>query len=157
MEFSPLPGGCVCGAVRYQLTADPVTLYACHCTDCQTATGSSFALSMIVNRDAVALVRGEPELHEFRLDAGRERRGFRCSACDTTLWGAPSRFPNLLNLQPGTLDDTSWLRPAGHIWTRSAQSWFALPEDVLRYEEQPDDMLPLVRAWKSRAGRRSDP
>jgi hypothetical protein len=50
------------------------------------------------------------------------------------------------------MGDTSWLRPVGHIWTRSAQSWFPLPEGVLRYEAQPDDMLPLVRAWKSRAG-----
>ena len=152
MEFSPRPGGCVCGAVRYELTVDPVTFYACHCTDCQTATGASFALSMIVAREAIALVQGEPELHECRLDDGREKRAYRCSACNTTLWGAPSKFPNLLNLQPGTLDDTSWLRPAGHIWTRSAQSWFPLPEGALRYEAQPEDMLPLVRAWKSRAG-----
>ena len=151
MEFSPRPGGCVCGAVRYELTADPVTLYACHCTDCQTAMGASFALSMIVNRESVVLVRGEPELHECRLDDGRVKGAYRCVACNTSLWGAPIRFPNLLNLQPGTLDDTSWFQPAGHIWTRSAQFWFALPEGALRYEAQPDDMLPLVRAWKSRA------
>jgi hypothetical protein len=71
LESSARPGGCICGAVRYELTADPVTLYACHCTDCQRATGTSFALSMIVTHEAVALVRGEPELHECRLDDGR--------------------------------------------------------------------------------------
>jgi len=152
MEFSPKPGGCICGAVRYALVADPITLYACHCTDCQKATGASFALSMIVARDAVARVEGEPELHACPLDDGRVKRAYRCRACDTTLWGAPVAFPNLLNLQPGTLDDTSWLRPVGHIWTRSAQPWLALPEGVLRYEAQPEDMLPLVRAWKARAG-----
>jgi hypothetical protein len=64
---------------------------------------------------------------------------------------APLQFPTLLNLQPGTCDDTSWLQPVGHIWTRSAQRWFVLPDGVLRYEAQPDDILPLVRAWKSRA------
>ena len=59
---------------------------------------------------------------------------------------------SLFHLQPGTLDDTSWLQSVGHIWTRSAQSWFPLPEDALCYEAQPEDMLPLVRAWQSRAG-----
>lgn len=151
MEFEPQSGGCVCGAVRYRLTADPVVLYACHCTDCQTATGTAFALTMIVERGAIEVTRGEPQRHEFRLDAKREKRSFHCTACNTTLWTAPTGFPNLLNLRPGTLDDTSWLAPAGHIWTRSAQSWFAIPECVLRYETQEDDILPMVRAWKARA------
>lgn len=151
MEFEPQPGGCVCGAIRYRLIADPVVLYACHCTDCQTATGTAFALTMIIERDAIEVTRGTPERHEFRLDAKREKRSSRCAACNTTLWTAPVAFPNLLNLQPGTLDDTSWLVPAGHIWTRSAQPWFAIPEGVLRYEGQEDDILPMVRAWKARA------
>jgi hypothetical protein len=151
VEFTPRSGGCVCGATRYQLTADPVTLYACHCTDCQKATGTSFALSMIVNRESIVVVQGEPKLDACRLDDGREKHSFGCPACNTALWGAPVEFPNLLNLEPGTLDDTSWFRPAGHIWTRSAQTWFAIPEGVLRYDQQPDDMLPLIRAWKARA------
>jgi hypothetical protein len=152
MDFSPLPGGCVCGAVRYRLTSDPVTLYACHCTDCQTATGTAFALSMVVNRDAIELVQGELEPHEYRLDDGRIKRTLRCARCDASLWLAPERFPNLLILQAGTLDDTSWFAPAGHIWTRSAQRWFPIPDGALRYEMQADDMLPLIRAWKSRSG-----
>ncbi len=148
--FTPQLGGCLCGAVRYELIADPVTLYACHCTDCQTSTGTSFALSMIVNRESVALVRGDPELHAFHMDDRRQKHNYQCSACNTTLWSAPVDFPNLLNLQPGTLDDTSWLQPVGHIWTRSAQRWFRLPAGTLHYEAQVDDILPLVRAWKSR-------
>ena len=149
-DLFPCSGGCQCGAVRYELRGDPVTVYACHCTDCQTGTGTSFALSMFVQRDDIALLRGMPELIEVRLAAGRERRSLRCTACETRLWGPPKRFPNLLNLDPGTLDDTSWIAPAGHIWTRSAQPWIPLPGGELCYEKQPDDVLPLVRAWKSR-------
>jgi len=150
MSFPQL-GGCGCGKVRYRLTSDPVTVYACHCTDCQTATGSSFALSMYVARDAIRLLRGEPQLREFNLSNGRERHMFACVECGSCLWGVPRNFPDLLNLQPGTLDDTSWFRPVAHIWTRSAQPWVTIPPNTLRYEKQPEDPLPLVRAWRSRS------
>jgi hypothetical protein len=150
MSF-PQAGGCECGQVRYQLTADPATVYACHCTDCQTATGSSFALSMFVARDAIELLRGDPELREFSLPDGRQRRALACSKCGTSLWGVPRDFPELLNLEPGTLDDTSWFRPIAHIWTRSAQPWVTIPANDLRYEKQSADPARLVQAWKSRA------
>ena len=48
-------------------------------------------------------------------------------------------------IRAGTLDDTSWLRPHAHLWTRSAQPWFAFPEGVPRYETQPKDFLELLR------------
>jgi hypothetical protein len=144
------PGGCLCGAIRYLLRGDPLTLYACHCTECQTTTGSAFALSMVVTRESIELLQGEPELHELALPDGRRKRPYRCGSCATHLWGARIRFPQFLVLHPGTLDDTSWFEPVGHIWTRSAQPWFRLPAESLCYEGQPEDMLPLVRAWKTR-------
>lgn len=152
MPFTPKAGGCACGRIRYDLVSDPITLYACHCTDCQTETGASFTLSMFVTRDSVVPTHGEPHLREYTLPDGRERRSYRCPVCDVTLWCVPRRFPDLLNLQPGTLDDTSWLHPAGHIWTRIRQPWIMLPPDTLSYDERPDDMLALVRAWKERPG-----
>jgi hypothetical protein len=43
-----LQGGCICGAVRYELLEKPLFIQACHCTQCQTATGSAFILTMIL-------------------------------------------------------------------------------------------------------------
>jgi hypothetical protein len=149
--FQPKTGGCLCGAIRYRLVDDPATLYACHCTDCQTATGSSFVLSMIVPREAIELVRGAPEVSEFVLDGGRRVRRLFCRACGTALWSEPPAVPQVRTLRAGTLDDTSWFEPVGHIWTRSAQRWVRIPPDTLNYEQQPPDMLPLVRAWKARS------
>lgn len=45
--------------------------------------------------------------------------------------------PGLAVVRPGTLEDTSWIRPDAHLWTRSAQRWFILPEGVPRYETEP--------------------
>ena len=63
-------GGCLCGAIRYLFSGDPLTLYACHCTDCQVSTGSAFVLSMPAARESIELLQGTPEFveiyHELR-------------------------------------------------------------------------------------------
>jgi hypothetical protein len=150
---APYTGGCLCGANRYRLAAEPLTFYACHCTDCQRQTGSSFGLSMIVPRPALELLQGEPSEYRVDLPDGRRWHGRFCGACSTRLWSEPIKFPQVATLRPGTLDDTSWLRPVGHIWTRSAQPWVRIPEDTLHYEGQPADMMPLIDAWQERAQR----
>ena len=148
---APYDGGCLCGAIRYRLSAEPLTLYVCHCTDCQKQTSTSFNLSMPVPRAALELVRGEPGSYSVPLSGGRRWEGRFCRACITRVWSEPPKFPQLINLRPGTLDDTSWLRPVGHIWTRSAQPWVRIPDDTLHYEGQPADMMPMIRAWQARA------
>jgi hypothetical protein len=65
------------------------------------------------------------------------------------LWNAPvplarwREYPNR-NIKPGTLDDSSWLIPTTHFWTRSAQKWVVIPEGATRYETQPETL-----AWTS--------
>lgn len=145
------PGGCSCAKLRYEITADPIVVYICHCTDCQTATGASFAISMIVPRDALRVIRGEVERREFELPDGRYRIVFGCSACGAALWGERRDRPEMRNLEAGTLDDTSWFRPVAHIWTRSAQPWIQIPDDVLNYAKQPKDRGPMLRAWQARS------
>lgn len=146
----PCEGGCACGEVRYRLLEEPLELHVCHCTDCQRLTGSAFVLSMPIHRRALERLQGEPSSISFENPEGIRKRDWRCPSCGSRLWGEPPRFPDLFNLRPSTLDDTSWLWPTAHIWTASAQPWVSIPADVLRYDGQPDDPLELVRAWKRR-------
>jgi hypothetical protein len=144
------PGGCLCGEVRYLLTGEPITFYACHCTECQRQTGSAFALTLYVRRSDVELEQGEPDTYAVTLPDGRERRGRFCARCATRLWGESSRFPELLVLEPGTLDDPGSAEPVGHIWTASARPWFPIPEHTVNFAGQPDDPSRLVQAWRGR-------
>ncbi len=155
MVVFPQRGGCLCDGTRYSLSEDPITLYACHCTECQRQTGASFALSMLVRQEALQIVRGRPEEYSLKMRDGRPKRSNFCGRCSTRLWG-PSSVPGLAVLEPGTLDDTSWLLPVGHIWTRSAQAWLHIPEDALSFDRQPqaEEYVALARAWKERASSR---
>jgi hypothetical protein len=147
---APYEGGCLCGAVRYRLTAEPLTLYACHCTDCQHQSGSAFGMSMVVLKSAIELVRGEPSDYSFVTAEGRDRNGRYCAGCATRLWGTPARYPEIAVIRPGTLDDTSWLEPVGHIWARSAQPWVKMSRNALVFDAQPENMAALIEAWRDR-------
>lgn len=146
----PLTGRCQCGQVRYEIRAEPMAVWACHCTDCQKQTGGAFALSVLVARDAVAVTAGRPAEWQRTADSGRTMACVFCPDCGTRLWHNPAANAAVTILKPGTLDDTGWLVPVGHIWTRSAQPWFKIPADTINYEAQFPDPGKLVEAWKAR-------
>ncbi len=146
----PCDGGCACGAVRYRLLDDPLALHVCHCTECQTLTGTAFILSMPTRRTSLEVVQGDPILAVFETVSGITHRNRCCPDCGTRLWSESLTLPDFVTFRPGTLDDTSWLRPVAHIWTRSAQPWVEIPQGVLRYEKGADDYVDVVRAWKER-------
>jgi hypothetical protein len=144
-----LRGGCLCGRVRYRLRGEPLAFYACHCTDCQRQSGAAFGLSMIVQRDQVDEIVGEPATFEVGMPDGRTKRGCYCGSCAARVWGEPVKLPEIRVLRPGTLDDPGCWTPFGDIWTASARSWVRLTEGP-HFEGQPEDPMALVRAWRGR-------
>lgn len=128
-------GGCSCGAVRYRMTAAPMVVHCCHCTTCQTESGSAFALNAVIERAAVELLSGEPELVMTPSASGKGQEVARCPACRVAVWshyagsGRKSAF-----IRVGTLDDPAACPPDVHIFTRSKLPWVALPEGVPAFE-----------------------
>lgn len=147
---APYAGGCLCGAVRYTVRAEPLTLYACHCTDCQRRTGSAFALSMVVSRASVVKEQGEVSDVSTILSDGRVKTGKACPKCSVRLWGEPMKVPQIAIVQPGTLDDTSWIRPVAHIWTRSAMPGTAFEPGAVKFEQMAGSFDALIQLWRER-------
>jgi len=144
-------GGCQCGAVRYEVTGEPLTLYACHCTACQTQSGSAFGLTMKLPREGFRITKGKPKSFIAYADSGKEKHGYFCGDCGTRIYGdAPSK-PEIVSLKPGTLDDTGWLRPIGNMWTNSAQPWVPVDPTALNYVRQPETQDDLNARWKARS------
>jgi hypothetical protein len=135
----PMEGGCQCGAVRYSITSEPVVVYACHCTTCQTQSGSAFGLAARFEKENFELTQGELASFQFPGTQGHSFTNSFCQDCGTRIHHVHSRFPNLVSLKPGTLDDTSWLIPTFHVYTRSAQPWMTIPDTIPSFETMPDD------------------
>jgi hypothetical protein len=144
----PWTGSCLCGKVHYKLTAHPLTFYACHCTDCQRRSGSSMRLAMWVDRSALEVTQGSPQLLTFDMGNGRQRRARVCVDCDTRLWAEPADKPTMAALLPGTLHNAREFEPVAHLWTKSALSWMVIPPGVAAYETHPDRPGELARLWQ---------
>ena len=136
---SPFEGGCECGAVRYRITCDPVVIYACHCTVCQSQSGSAFGMAMRIPKEHFHLTKGV--LKTFQRDGSKGNVFINsfCGDCGTRIHHRSKRNTAQISLKPGTLDETGLLVPTHHAWTRSAQPWVQIPENAVVFETQPKD------------------
>ena len=136
-------GGCLCGAVRYRVTAAPFRTSVCHCKFCQRRTGSAFGVGAYFRKEDFELLRGELKSYEHRSDeSGRWLRNEFCPKCGTTVTWTLELVPDGRGIAGGSFDDPGWLRIERHSWTRSKQPWVPLPHDIETFEKSS---LPAVR------------
>lgn len=131
----PFTGGCMCGAIRYECTAEPIFMGNCHCRDCQQATGTAFAAAMLVPRNAVKIT-GEAKYFDVVGNSGNMvGRGF-CPNCGSRLFSKPP-IPELMGIMAGSLDDPSEFKPAVDIYTASAQPWDYMNPNLHKFDTIP--------------------
>lgn len=115
-------GGCACGAIRYDIAAQPVMAFHCQCTGCQKATGAGHASVLVFPRPA-AKITGSPKFHESPADSGNiARRGF-CTQCGSLVLGGSSGMPDMLVVFVGSLDDPGRFAPQAVVFHAHAQPW----------------------------------
>jgi hypothetical protein len=123
-----ISGGCACGAVRYE-AGNPTFMMNCHCRDCQRATGSGFAPTVVVTRASVR-IQGELRYYERAGDRGKTvRRGF-CPSCGSPVAGELAAVPEVIFFYAASLDDPSRHQPTMDIFTASAQPWDHMSADT---------------------------
>ena len=133
-----IEGGCRCGAVRYSVALDNLpNVYACHCLDCQTWSGSAFSLQFVIPEDALT-VTGTPHLYERAAGEGADARTSRqrgCAHCLTRVYNTNTRRPGIAVVRAGTLDRSDELAIVAHIWTRRKLKGIDIPADVPSWPE----------------------
>ena len=124
-------GGCLCGEVRFSVTGRPLQVLVCHCTMCQRVTGSAFSVEPVFMKAQVAVSGQQRATYSYRSkDHGRILQFSFCRRCGNRVGLTLERFPAVQVLYGGTFDEPAWLAPSAHIFTDSAVSWLALPNDV---------------------------
>ena len=81
-----IDGQCHCGYVTFEADIDPQGVSICHCTDCQTLTGSPFRVTVICSGEQVRLTGGMPKVYARTGDNGRKRFQHFCPHCGATLF-----------------------------------------------------------------------
>lgn len=134
-----LEGGCNCGSVRYVLREGfRLPSYACHCTDCQTRTGSAFSEHMLFT-EADLHIEGPLSTGTMVQPSGAVLSIHGCGKCMARIYATNDRRAGFASLRCGTLDNSSHVSPAAHIWVASKQSWIVLPDGIPVVETQPSN------------------
>jgi len=135
----PFTGGCACGAIRYECTAEPVVMLKCHCRDCQQAGGGAFAAAVLVPVESFKFTSGTPS-YQFTPSegGGQHKRGF-CSKCGSRVTGGENseRATGVVGVNAGSLDDPSTFLPQMDIWTSDAQPWDLMDPNLPKFEKYP--------------------
>ena len=159
-EAETFDGQCQCGAVVYRVVGESLVLFACHCTECQRQSSSAFGMALWVRSSRVE-VSGRLETWVRHTPGGKQMRCQFCPACGTRVFHQMSGQDDILSIKPGTLNDTSRLRPVGHIWADRAQPWLGLSgrgsdagSACLVHPGNPESFEPLFEAWRAERRRR---
>ena len=130
-------GGCQCGAVRYQVAAEPLQVYVCHCRECRRQSASAFGISVIVPSEAFRVTQGPVHTWSRMTASGGELVCSFCEVCGTRICHADAREPTV-SVKGGSLDEPPDLTNAAHIWTSRTLKGVVIPDHVRRSLEEPD-------------------
>lgn len=130
-------GGCMCGAIRYELRAEPLGVVNCHCTDCQQASGGAFGTFVLAPKPAVKVTKGEPKAFSVKAESGNTVTRKFCRDCGSPLFSELDANPGLCVIKVGSLDDRGSYTPAMNIWTTSAQAWVHIDPSVPKFPKNP--------------------
>jgi hypothetical protein len=124
-------GGCLCGAVRYEVTAIPRKTSLCHCEDCRRASGAPVVAWTFFPSGSLSFVHGDPCLLRH---AERERTF--CRDCGTPLTFFDPAIPSEFEVTTCSLDEGRVAPPPeDHNWTSDMLPWLRVNEDLLAYEQ----------------------
>lgn len=133
----PVTGGCMCGAVRYELSADPFFSGNCYCRSCQKAGGGAMASAMGVPKAALKIT-GKIRYFDVTADSGNTAsRGF-CPTCGSRVVSKNSGHPEMMALTAGSLDDPGIFKPGADIFVDKAPSWVHMDPDLPKFPGMPE-------------------
>lgn len=131
-------GGCRCGAIRFSVSGEPLGGVACHCRDCQYASGGSANLTWIFERAGFAIERGTPCCFKAKPTSGGT---FFCGDCGVQIFSQPDSNLQLIAVKVGALDDAAGFSVQADIWMKSAPPWHSRHEGAVQFNENLSSAL----------------
>jgi hypothetical protein len=126
-------GGCLCGAVRYTVKAEPALVGICHCRDCQKFTGSAFSFLVAVPLAALDM-EGTFKSFSKPGDSGQPITRRFCPECGSSISEEAVTRPGLVLINAGTLDDPTLVTPTLEIYCGRELPWARLDCGTERFD-----------------------
>lgn len=139
-------GHCLCGAIKMNVSGDPmavvglISIYpllattnsrvlqgVCHCLDCRKTSGSTFATNWFIPEHQFSL-EGVPKTFDTTADSGAIVTSHFCGNCGITMYRSGSGMPGIMFVKAGVFDDPDVLnsfKPQGEIFVSKRAAWLA--------------------------------
>ncbi|EJC73803.1 aldehyde-activating protein [Rhizobium hidalgonense] len=133
----PYTGGCACGAIHYEISAEPIAMNDCQCRDCQRTSGTGHGSYLTFpSRQAVKL-EGQASHWQRVADNGNVKtRGF-CPTCGAPVYLTFSYMPDFFTIHAASLDEPERYQPEMATYTMRGLAWDRLDLDVAKFEKMP--------------------
>ena len=127
-------GSCLCKAITFTVNGDIRNARYCHCKNCRKFSGASAAPWAITETAKLKMTSTDANVSKF--NSGRGLRCF-CSDCGSPVWFESLKYPEIIAIPLGVLDDEGIPAPEMHIWTQSQPAWSSIDDDLPQYKTNP--------------------
>lgn len=121
-------GGCRCGAVSFEASAEPHHISYCHCEDCRRATGAPVSAFVGFRSDAATFAGEEPKVFQN----GSVTRSF-CGTCGSPIAYRDGRLPGEIYFMLGAMDHPAYFKPTLHAFVREQLPFLHMPDGLPRH------------------------
>ncbi|HMW47277.1 MAG TPA: GFA family protein [Cellvibrionaceae bacterium] len=133
---TPYTGGCACGAIRYEINAEPLIGVECHCSDCRHESGNGHASHLVFPR-AAARIDGTASEWSMTADSGNIKTRAFCPTCGTPVYMIFAANPAAFSVRAGSLDEPSRYTPKVVTYTSRALAWDMVDSSLPSFTEMP--------------------
>jgi hypothetical protein len=130
MNDASTSGGCLCGAVRFELSEPATRAGYCHCTRCQRRTGTAASAQARIDGNSFRVTAGEELITAWRHPDGGFEKCF-CSSCGAHLFSRNPEDHAQMSIRMSAFDGDPGLRPSWRAFVNYAAVWEAIPDDGL--------------------------
>jgi hypothetical protein len=132
-----IQGSCHCGNITYEAEIDPNKVSICHCTDCQTGSGSGYRTNVQTEKGSFKLLSGEPKIYiKKTAESGNPRAQGFCADCGTPLFSTTVSDRQVYGLRVGSIKQRAQLAPKSQGWFKSALPWTQNISALTKFEKQ---------------------
>lgn len=129
-----LTGSCHCGAVTFEVNAQPVRMAQCHCNACRRTTGTGHAVQAFFKRENIK-ISGDTKTHQSPSDASSTRTRHFCPTCGSRLFAENDKNPAIIGITAGAFDNSDWFKPEVILYNNERPLWDTIDTQIPIHEK----------------------
>jgi hypothetical protein len=130
-------GGCGCGAIRYEISSEPVAQLHCQCRDCQQISGTGHGSYLAFLERAQAKLTGEAKKWDMVADSGNVKTRAFCGTCGSPVYFTFAASPDIIAVHAASLDDPTRFNPQIVTYSSRQHAWDLLDPTLTKFEKMP--------------------